>query len=753
MPQAHFEIYRAQVFELAKTLVFKNLATALTINAELKAIGFAVSDEDYHSWKYYLNLAGRYHARDAIMTVTSLDTLQTIEFTVENLQQHRATAVAYAFGSRYYEELVSRYPDQESLILRILNPIDIDTAIAADDGKILWYNPSLVEENETNFIPELQQYLDNILARWNVAAYQITDDLYVPAFLAMVYSFLPIGIMNIRNANCHTRYAHSFHIREFLTSHGNLTEFLDFLTKKQLLWLYRNIRFILRHPGRQETLDWLIDNILTPRGIPLAQWDMVHNLHDQPDELYPEVLFERTPMNFGYHFNGSDTKTIDVMLDDEQSLASGNPRVRDEVEIDIRQQMSTSFRNEYRTKVLESDMIDWTDAVVFPFADFILNHWIFLSQNNRYNTFIDFDDPRTGEPTILSVRDAVTVFFYVFNKQNGHLLSEIPEIEAKLIRRFQIPTVSEIRSITEAYYLPQTTLDVLLDLPPIGTYISRQAFRDGMRLCHSALLKQWFVWAQIHNYNGRGQAEIAALRCYHDIRVTLGNEPDGSIGSRSYEQWFSDKGMPYWNYSAYECEVVAKEILTKCTGADLSDETSLKEIQSALIRLMARLSSYTVQWIVKINQGHIKIADLDFVQHTDPIEASGDEFALEVLDVGVMNVLDRSKETHVIPVYEDDTEIDVTFETSETIVANINIDTEVAQNTVFTYRIPLPDVQLLDAVAAYSNFEVDTVIRETIEYQPADYQDLSEAFLVLSDPNYQLTPSERALLETRWLSH
>jgi len=42
VPKAHFDIYRAQVFELAKTLVFKSVATALTINNELKMLGYEI---------------------------------------------------------------------------------------------------------------------------------------------------------------------------------------------------------------------------------------------------------------------------------------------------------------------------------------------------------------------------------------------------------------------------------------------------------------------------------------------------------------------------------------------------------------------------------------------------------------------------------------------------------------------------------------------------------------------------------------
>lgn len=747
MPQAHFEIYRSQVFELASTLVVKSVASALTINNELKMLGRPVNDEDFRSWKYFMNLAGKYHSFDTMMSVVSLDTLQTIEFTVENLQIHRATAAAYVHGTRYYKELVQKYPEQESLILGILNPVDIDEAIAAEDGAILWYDKSLVEDNETNLIPKLQSYIDNVYARWNVSAYQISDELYMPAFLAMLYGFLPIAIMNIRNANCHTRYAHSFHIREFLTSHGKLNEFLDYLTKKQMLWLYRNIRYIQRNPGKQDTLDWLIDNILTPRRIPLSEWDMTHNLEGMPDDLYPKVEFVRAPMNLGQNFAGADTKTIEEMLDDEQPMAPGNIKAQPMAEIAIREQMESSIRNEYKTKVLESAMLDLTDSDPFNFHSFLLNHWLYLSNIGMYNSFVTFDDPRSGEPTSLPVKDAFTIFLYAVNKQYGIILPTPPTIEADLVRKIPRPTRSELEALTEPGYITSEILDALDTVPNVGTHISIAGFRDNMRECFQGLLRQRFVWAQQEHYRIRGQAEIAGLYYYHDYAIDL------SEGASSYQEWFAERGYPYLNYNEFECELLANLISEQAVGDHLDDTMSLREVQAALIRLVAKLSSYSIQFLKKINMGSIKVIDWNVPKIGDVDIKDSAHLQANLCNVTVMSLLAESKALELLSIYDLGTEMQLSAGSKGSAELELNTKLKPYHRTHVTYRVPLANLQIRKVVEDYDDFEQDTPIRETNQYVSSEYQELENAFASRQTDQYSLTPQNRQSIELRWLEY
>lgn len=745
MPKAHFDIYRAQVFELAKTMTIKSLATAFTINETLKLMGHQINEEDPRTWKYFMNLAGQYHSLDTVMEVVSLDTLQTIEFTATNLQTHRATRDAYVFGGRYYNELISRYPTQETLILGILNPVDLQTAIDADDGTILYYDPKLVEENETNLIPRLQEWVHGVYARWHVSAYQLTDDLYIPAFLSMLYTFIPTAVMNIRNSNCHTRFAHSFHIREFLASHGKLHVFIDYLTKAQMLWLYRNIRYIHRNAGKQGTMDWLVENILTVRNIPLAEWKMTHNLEDMPEpQLYPKVEFVRSPLNFDRHLAGKDVKSIEEMLDDEQPIARGNRRVQDDAEIEIRRQMETSLRNEYPTKVLESAMLDMKDAFPFTFADFLLNHWLFLSNTNRYNSYINFEDPRTGEHVTMSTKDAFVVFLYAINRKVGVTIPTVPIIEADLVRRIPMPTREMVRAKTEAAYLPDAILEKYYEiLPPVGTYISIAGFREDMKRCYDALMQQWFIWSQQEHYRVRGQAEIAGLFFYQDIAVDL-------AGEQAYTAWFDDRSLDYADYTDLECDLLAETILTKATGSDLYQEISLAELQEALIKLMTRLSSYTVQYLRSINDAPIKILDWNQVRMGDIDGADEDAFSVDVAHIFVQRVLTESNAIIQLGIHDFGANEELYAASHDTVRLPIQMHMKDVHGKHVMYRAPLCDLRVRFIHEEHDSIEVDTPVRTTDEYLPLQYRELDEAFMRPSSPHYILAPSDRLSLQLRW---
>ena len=162
----HYNLYLEQVFQLAETIVIKSEGSAQSINDRLKYLyGDAIVDPtDKTTWKYYLNLAGKYHPTDKKIIITSLDTLQPIEFNADNLRIHTATAQAYQYGSRYYRELVSQYStDYEQIILGALYPIDIQKAIDSGVDGIITNNvtevKSKLKEEDNIFVETYKAFL------------------------------------------------------------------------------------------------------------------------------------------------------------------------------------------------------------------------------------------------------------------------------------------------------------------------------------------------------------------------------------------------------------------------------------------------------------------------------------------------------------------------------------------------------------------------------------------------------------------
>ena len=744
MSKAQYDIYVGKVLDLAKTLVVKSKATAEAINSGLIALGIPVLESDPSTWKYYLNLSGQYHSTDVLMTVTSLDTLQTIVFTREVLLNHQTTAREYVYGSRYYNELLERYPDQEIIIRGVLHPVDINVAIAADDGEVLYYDQSLVEENETNLIPGLSQWSRSFMVRWHNAAYTITDDLYAAAQLAVLYMNIPLVILNIRLGNCHTPYAHSFHIREYLASNGRLDQYADSLNKKQLLWLYRNIRYLQRNAGKQETFALLMQNLLTDRGLPLAEWTMRHNLADQLDEIYPDIEFFRTPLNFGYNVGGEDTRTIAEMLVAERPAAKSNIRVEPEAEPAITVQMENSLNDRLSTKVLESSVLDLTDASPFPLSDCLLSHWLYFAVTDRYNAVILVDNPQTGDALTLSMRDAFIIFLYCFNVAYGFRPGVVPTIQAHNVRRDPMPTKAELRGIVSPALVSEELIDAAyIGLEPVEEHISIGSFYAAASKIHKGQLYHRSLYTRQEHYVARGQVQQMTGRFYQTYTCNLADE-------QTYAEWFSDRSLSIPTLSNLEAGQLADAILVTATGANLKAAESLREIQASMLRLMTQLSSYSVQYLQSINTQPIKVVEWPAIRVGDIDMKGGERAVTEMPSIRVEDV-DASGHVHLnVPLagMGDSYTIDARSYHRE----KMDLGLRYRANARITFKVQgmFPRIGVRRIYETISQMPVNTPDLDTDEYIPRDRLLLIGAFASLTSPSYVLTANNRQTLLDRW---
>src|SRR5699024_7540676 len=83
----------------------------------------------------------KYGAEYIMVKVPSVLGYREVPFTKEILHGNNSDQTLlneYYIGSKLFNELVSQYPDFETLIIGILNPIDIDVAINAFNGEILY---------------------------------------------------------------------------------------------------------------------------------------------------------------------------------------------------------------------------------------------------------------------------------------------------------------------------------------------------------------------------------------------------------------------------------------------------------------------------------------------------------------------------------------------------------------------------------------------------------------------------------------
>jgi hypothetical protein len=628
--QNYYQLYMNEVLTLAQTIVIKSEDTADALNGYVSTVLFGdVDTTDPTTWKYYLNISGQYHPTDTPMTVTSMDTLETIDFTMANLVIHTATARGYVYGTRNYLELVSRYPDQEMLILGILYPVDQATAIAAPDGQILGYPPGLVESNEYSFVAKLQDFITGYRYRWYNAQYTATDELYAAGFLGMMYLMLIPAIVSIRNNACGTNEAHSFHVQQYLSSNGDLGAYYDYLSTEQALWLYRNIKYIQRHPGAQSTFNALVENLLTIRNLPLARYVMLHDTTTIADTLYPTLDFQYQPINAWADVDAKTNITLDQLLTKEQKLARDNTIYQADYETSATTKMEYSLRNVVKTKVYESAVIDYSNSNPVTRAGLLFNEWLRLSSQGIYTAYAAVVNPITNETINLQASDAFCFAMYCFAQTTGVTLTTIPSFLAAYVARDPLPDVADLMSVVDATLVDISNAELALGWMPAtpSALISTDGFYQYVNSLYQATVYHRNLYSFQEHHVRRGMVWNLIDRLFCDVFCNVGET------GTDYATWLSTLNIHLDGWTETDYQNIYVSLVSTATGADLNVSTDLAAMQAAMVGILRTLSSYSVQFVTSINTSNVRFSDDGYVRLGDVDITASTEY--DVVDINI----------------------------------------------------------------------------------------------------------------------
>lgn len=637
-----YQIYHESVIRLAATLVVKDEATSTIINQRLALLGHEVLGDRPETWKYYLNLAGQYHPSDTVMTVVSMDTHENIEFTKENMTLHRATWREYQYGSRYYKELLARYPAQDALIHGILNPVDLSTAITAPDHSILYHDAAEVEAREVNLITELQNWINAQFVRWANDDYRINNAYFVMARLGVLFMAMPEAIKSIRSANARTNRVHSYHIRRYLASFGPLDKYYDSMNEFQRLYFYRNIRYILNNNGKDEMFQELVGKVMTERKFPLAEYVMQQNDTKLLEQMDPEIQFERMSVNAIPSALGEDIKTPRMMLDLQRTLARSNDEENFYAEQYVPEAMSRSLTSEVRTKSLESNVIDLKESEPYTLSEVLLNHWIYLADSGQYRTVLIMQLPDGGDGVKLSMKEAYLVYQYLYFRRMGIELTEIPRIMAKRVRRQPLPTFEELRSITTTAVTSDAFIhEALRDNESITSYVSVDSFLRLSQNIQRRMLLHRDLYVYREDLFQYGEIKLLVDRFYVDMPVDMDS-------GQYYADWLRARSLDFEKYNQAELDEIMLGILNQATGLELRTAQTVKDIQRAMLGIMSQLSSYSVHYIQQINDEAVIMLDWPHLRWHNPGGWVGHDVQLPVPQVTPLDFYGAAKLKGVI---------------------------------------------------------------------------------------------------------
>lgn len=742
------KLYLDSVLRLSQTLTIKFPVAAEMRNSFLSQVGYTINSEAPETWAYYMNLAGQYHESDTVMSVVSLDTLETIEFTYDNLLLHRATRKAYAFGTEYYNNLLSKYPNQETLIRGILNPVDITTAINADPWTILYYDPDEVESQESYLIADLQTWITNFTNRWYMALPARVQIQYPATFFGLLFTHLPGEIINIRNRYTKTPCVHSYHLWCFLGSHERLNKFKDYATLKQALYLYRNIEYIEAHAGKTSTFIDLIANILTDRRIPLTAYEIHQNTTGVPEQIYTEGTIAKIPQNsLAESVSGITYISISDALDNEVNAAKDNASYLADKKESVPAQAKNSITNTIPTKVLESIMVDQSDAMPRKLTDTLLTEWIYLASSNKYVANIILTDPVSQEGMSMTVKEALILWVYAVMKQFDFTLTDIPDLTAYFAQRIPYPTFSELRAATQKEYVTELGIQVAMtEVTPVSTIISTEAFYSTAVAIHGNLSAHRMMYTSMQDLYQRGEWEVLCRKFYCDKRCVLIDTP------MTYTDWFKEKNWTLSMNTPDDWAQLATNIFTVATGTDLRSTISMSDIHSAMIGIMTQLSSYGVQYVHETIAAPSTVLD-NLAVRFGKTQASGSGFYQAPFRI---EVLDRKEKALVSPAVDPITAIDLNV---KKIYTNYHYQLDwgigfMSDSTVKTiHRIPIAEVRFKGNLTKDINIDFDITELNGLWLYKTYYRPLDD---VITNPRlnglWVYPPNPDTLIQTEVLN-
>lgn len=687
MSDSLYEIYRSKGFALAYTTVIHSTLEAKAQNVFLEQKGFEINHSNPRTWKYYLNLTGQYHAYDnAIISQINPDGHPfmrikvagdnkpiEVDFVKELLTGQYgdySLAAEYSYGSDYYNELVARYPGCESLILGILNPVNMDDAITAANGDILYCGgyyrkrlphimketygfekredviidaEFLIEDWEQDIIYELQDYIRDYLKRWEIQDFTANHAYYPAAIrIGMVGALIPT-IEKLRLKNIKNFSAHSYHVREFINSYGYLGEYVDALTRDQAMYLYHNMDWLATNKGKAKVLQALIDNLLTPSNVPLAAYNLGHDNWDMQIEnsLTPVIEFKKEHLNLDPQTTDVGT-TTEVIVKKEEKVARDNGIYVDDQVAEIEFNAKYSKFNALKTKVLESDYTEWDMNVFFNLDEFQFHQWIFAASTGSYQGSIFVSHPTTGGRLQLTPKTALILFLYTFTKgYYGAELERCPQLVVRnipkdktFIKDYLTPYPNNA-ALWENVMSPEVTqakINKIANFPvPTNHFTSTTDFYNKTSDMFDILEDRRGLAASEPDIFANGELESVVSRFYH-LFVMI--DP---LMDLTYPQWLSQMGLDLTGLDNFAYQRLADELLNAGMGVSDTTKKSSARMHTALMNIVRFFLSYTVQLVSKYSKGSSRMYGFKTLRESiKQVDTNGQVF----IDIGMLTIVD-----------------------------------------------------------------------------------------------------------------
>ena len=604
------EQYVKQNIQFANSIVIKSIDVALAVNKGLLKSYYKIP-ENKKEWKYFLNIAGEKHASNSDVQITVIEMGQKQSLTKDLLERYQYTRKELLANGTYYEELIFDYPNDIAYIHGCMYPCDIDKAINAEDGTILGYNNLYLEEQEYQLINDLEIYIKNFMKRWNVSEYSLVDELFIPGMLATLYASLPSKIMNLRLDNVLTNQAHSFHLEHFFRTHMDIWDEVAILQKSTIYWLYKNLTFMIRNIGKEQTFQTIIEKILNPNLIGLGEYILrVPNVElvNNPDKLDPvyrtaTIVGSSAKLNNYYSTDGEQIVDIATLVNREiQSLedmsivettVSKNSERNEAIIAQVKRDIAKTYTDRQKTKLLEITTYQLFKRNGIDLFKFIIDYLIYTYKNKTLTYLEEYIEPNNNRSYLCDPKAAILMLIKLIMKMTN---SEDVKISKLYYDTVLFPDKTCIDEAKKSLF-PDGYIDRLLpelknNYPAINrNCYSALEFKDLMIEIASYYNYLWSLDANTESGYVSANLKMLCNLITDKGYIELTDKPDGD----TIDNILADNNIDYTVQDNFDFELSYKAMMLAFTGLTIDEYEEIRETSTGFKSLVEKLTSYTIQ--------------------------------------------------------------------------------------------------------------------------------------------------------------
>ena len=575
---------------------------------------------DKSTWKYYKNLVGEYHIRNKEIYIRDLVDDTEKLFTKQLLYNREDIREELKKKTGYYKELIERYPREVILINAIIFPTKytIEELIDLEDGTIIGYNEELIEDNEYGLIEELSNYSKLYFTRWYNRGYVITDNLYIASVLSTLYSKLLLKLMNIRYRNIHTFKVHSFYVDMFFRNTLDLDNDVTVLNRDSKIWLYRNLRYIKNHIGKDHILQEVIDNLFTPNGVGVGE---VNKITEQ-GRLLPNTTLN-TPTSIVKHnlfkYKARNDEFIflrDRIIDSSELLQLEDNTLQDTVhyKIDNLCENKQSLVS-YRTKELVLDKEHSITLSTLPKINTAIDLWFSKAISGEYTKTYNYVDSSTGLSYTLTPKTGMLFIIKLLYSLYGY---NTPISNYRVDNLIDYSITSDIlrRNIYNNNILNRF-IDTVIDKRP--NRLSRVRKNSDI-VTELSKINRYVAYLQllIPNMNNGlavGYSKKILKRVFRPYDIPITDTP------KSIDELLEESGIKISIPNGYDHINSVLEVVSLFTGLSIDEIKSIDDSREHFKNILNKLTSYTVRMLksednktkvnVPIGNSVIDIVDMD----------------------------------------------------------------------------------------------------------------------------------------------